>query len=185
MDHQRSNSLGNPDLNHPDLQEGADGGRLSNRRSDEPREGDVCSSDVVARELIDVVPQVMQALRAEIRRQRGPDLSVLQLRVLVFLNRHPGAPLSAVAEHVGLTLPSMSSQVTGLVGRNLINRSISAEDRRFVTLTLTDQGKAVLAAAVQAAQERFAEILKDLSPEECTKVMEAMAVLRRIFSRST
>lgn len=185
MSNQRSSSLDNQDLNHQGLHENPGDARAGRRPRGKTKSGAPCSSDVVAHELIDVVPQVMQALRAEIRRQRGPDLSVLQLRVLVFLNRHPGAPLSAVAEHVGLTLPSMSSQVTGLVGRNLINRSISSEDRRFVTLTLTDQGKAVLAAAVQAAQARFADILQDLSPEECRTVIEAMAVLRRIFSRSS
>jgi DNA-binding MarR family transcriptional regulator len=141
--------------------------------------------DKLARELIDVVPQVMQALRAEMRRQRGPDLSVLQLRVLAFLRNNPGAPLSAVAEHVGLTLPSMSSQVTGLVGRSLIDRSISAEDRRYVTLMLTEQGRAVLDAAALAAQANLAVALSDLSPEECAMLMESMAILRRIFARST
>ena len=34
--------------------------------------------------VFEVVPQVMQSLRAEMRRQRGPDLSVLQLRALVY-----------------------------------------------------------------------------------------------------
>jgi DNA-binding MarR family transcriptional regulator len=140
------------------------------------------SSDEVARELLDVVPQIMQAVRAEVRRQRGPDLSVLQLRVLAFLNRQPGAPLSAVAEHVGLTLPSMSSQVTGLVKRNLIDRSISSHDRRFVTLTLTEQGRAALAAAVQGAQASFAQLLKGLTSEERATVMAALAALRHIFS---
>jgi DNA-binding MarR family transcriptional regulator len=98
------------------------------------------------------------------------------------VNRHPGAPLSAVAEHVGLTLPSMSSQVTGLVKRSLIDRSISSHDRRFVTLTLTEQGHAALAAAVQGAQASFAHLLKGLTTEERATVMAALAALRRIFS---
>jgi DNA-binding MarR family transcriptional regulator len=132
--------------------------------------------------VFEVVPQVMQSLRAEMRRQRGPDLSVLQLRALVFLGRNPGSPLSALAEHVGLTLPSMSSQVSGLVGRALIDRSISPEDRRFVTLTLTEQGQSVLKAAHDNAQASLAQTFSVLSPDECSTVIEAMQLLARVFA---
>ena len=132
--------------------------------------------------VFEVVPQVMQSLRAEMRRQRGPDLSVLQLRALVYLGRNPGSPLSALAEHVGLTLPSMSSQVSGLVGRALIDRSTSSEDRRFVTLTLTEQGQSVLKAAHDNAQASLAQTLSVLSPEECSTVIEAMQLLARVFA---
>ncbi len=48
------------------------------------------SADDCARALIEVVPEVMQRIRSEIRSQRGPELSVLQLRVLAFLNNRPG-----------------------------------------------------------------------------------------------
>jgi DNA-binding MarR family transcriptional regulator len=140
------------------------------------------TDDDVAGELIEVVPQVMQTLRSEFRRQRGPDLSVVQFRVLAYLNRHPGAALSAVADHVGLTLPSMSSQVTGLVGRELVNRSTSREDRRYVTLTLTPKGNAMLGAAIEGARANLAVQLKRLSPEERRTILQALALLRRVFA---
>ena len=98
------------------------------------------TADECAHELIEVIPEVMQTIRSHVRRQRGSDLSVLQIRVLAFLQHNPGAPLSAVAEHVGLTLPSMSTQVTGLVGRKLLHRATSRVDRRYITLTLTPSG---------------------------------------------
>lgn len=139
------------------------------------------SSERCAHIVLKVVPQVMQAIRAEVRRQRGQDLSVLQLRSLAFLHGNPGAPLSALAEHVGLTLPSMSSQVSGLVARGLIDRAVSPEDRRFVTLRLTPQGHAVFLSAFQHAEERLAETLEALSPEARATVVEAMIHLGGIF----
>ncbi len=139
------------------------------------------SSSECARVLLEVVPKVMQTIRAEMRRQRGHDLSVVQMRALAFLNRNPGAPLSAVAEHVGLTLPSMSSQVSGLVGRNLLNRSTAAHDRRYVTLTLTDQGRAVYEDARRYAQEQIAAMLDRLSSHEQATLIEAFALLAGIF----
>ena len=56
------------------------------------------SAEQCARIILDVIPQVMQAIRSEIRGQRGHDLSVVQLRVLAFLRDYPGSPLWAVAE---------------------------------------------------------------------------------------
>jgi DNA-binding MarR family transcriptional regulator len=132
--------------------------------------------------VFEVVPQVMQNLRAEMRRRRGPEISVLQLRALNFLRRNPGATLSVLAEHVGLTLPSMSSQVSGLVARDLIDRSVSAEDRRFVTLTLTENGKSLLETARNGTQESLAKTLSVLAPDERAKVVEAMNLLARVFA---
>lgn len=144
--------------------------------------GDEPSSDECAHVVFDVVPQVMQKVRAEMRRRRGPEISVLQLRALAYLRRHPGAALSNLAEHVGLTLPSMSSQVSGLVARNLINRSVSVEDRRFVTLTLTEQGRNLMEAARNGTQDSLAKNLAHLSPEERATVIKAMHLLARAFA---
>lgn len=143
------------------------------------------SSERCAHIVLKIVPQVMQAIRAEIRRQRGQDLSILQLRSLAFLHGHPGAPLSALAEHVGLTLPSMSSQVSGLVARGLIDRAVSREDRRYVTLRLTPQGQAVFLSALQHAEDRLAEALEGLSPDARTTVVEAMIHLGDIFGQGS
>jgi len=140
------------------------------------------SADECARELIEVIPEVMQVIRTELRRQRGPDLSVLQIRVLAFLNRNPGAPLSAVAEQVGLTLPSMSTQVTGLVERALVHRAVASGDRRYITLTLTPQGQALLQAALREAQVSVAQMVARLSVAERATVIEALQLLRSIFS---
>lgn len=149
--------------------------------TDSVTDGVTVSSSECARVLLEVIPKVMQTIRAEIRRRRGHDLSVVQMRTLAFLNRHPGAPLSAVAEHVGLTLPSMSSQVSGLVGRKLLDRSTAAHDRRYVTLTLTEQGRAVYEDARRYAQEQIAVMLDRLSTHEQATVIEAFGLLAGIF----
>ena len=139
------------------------------------------SSTDCARALLEAIPKVMQTIRAEMRRHRGQDLSVVQMRTLAFLNRQPGAPLSAVAEHVGLTLPSMSSQVSGLVARNLLDRSTAAHDRRYVTLTLTEQGRAVLETARRSALTHMAAKLDALTPGDHAVIIEACAILADLF----
>src|SRR2546423_14828906 len=61
-----------------------------------------------AGEIMETVPAVMRFLRAKMRHHGAPFLSVPQFRVLVFLYRHPGASLSSVAEHLGVTCPTAS-----------------------------------------------------------------------------
>ena len=78
--------------------------------------------DVCAQEILEVVPAVMLAIRAELRRHRTADLSVPQFRTLAFIDRQADASLSDVAEHIGLTLPSMSKIVDGLVTRKFVTR---------------------------------------------------------------
>jgi len=138
-----------------------------------------------AQTLLDIVPEVMQAIRRHVRNQRGRDLSVLQLRTLAFLDRNPGAPLSAVAEHVGLTLPSMSTQISNLVERDLLSRVTLPTDRRYVALHLTERGATVLATVRKHAQDSLAATVAHLSPEERSQVVDALRLLRILLPENT
>ena len=140
------------------------------------------SSKECAREVLDVAPLVMRTVRAEMRRHRAADLSVPQFRTLAFLSRQPGASLSAVAEHIGLTLPSMSTLVEGLVERKQVVRRIALDDRRRITLTLTAHGQAALAATHTATEAHLAEKLARLSADERELVVQAMRILHPLFA---
>lgn len=142
------------------------------------------TADDCAQALIEIVPEVMQEIRRHVRSRRGPDLSVMQLRIMAFLASNPGAPLSAVAEYVGLTLPSTSTQVSNLVDRALVHRAPSPTDRRYVTLQLTDKGDALLTTVRQGAQATLAETAKLLSPQEQQQVIEALQALRQMLTRA-
>ena len=142
------------------------------------------TADDCAHALIEIVPEVMQEIRHHVRNRRGPDLSVMQLRIMAFLASNPGAPLSAVAEYVGLTLPSTSTQVSNLVDRALVHRASSPTDRRYVALQLTDKGTALLTTVRQGAQATLAETAKLLSPQERQQVVEALHALRLMLTRA-
>jgi DNA-binding MarR family transcriptional regulator len=141
----------------------------------------MASADDCARNMLEVVPLVVRALRATMRQHRGTNLSVPQFRSLGYLSREAGASLSAVAEHVGLTLPSMSKMIDGLVARGLVGRGISTRDRRQVTLALSPLGRATLRTARARTQARVAEMLGALSETERATVTRAMHALRPVF----
>ncbi|MGA2461505.1 MAG: MarR family transcriptional regulator [Candidatus Bathyarchaeia archaeon] len=136
------------------------------------------------REVLDVVPLAMRAIRAQLRKHGAKEVSVPQFRTLAYLNRHEGTSLSDVAEHIGLTLPSMSALVDSIVMKGLVIRQTHPEDRRRMTLTLTERGRATLRVAHEAAASYLEEKIGQLSATERATVIEAMQVLKRIFRKA-
>lgn len=141
----------------------------------------VPSPEECAREVLDVVPLVMRVIRAEMRGHRTPDLSVPQFRALLYLQRHPGASLSAVSDHLGLTPPSTSKLVDGLVARGLLERRSSTTDRRRLMLAVTPSGASLLELARESTQAHLAEALARLDGDRRAAVLEAMQSLRALF----
>src|SRR5512147_514616 len=139
------------------------------------------SPDACAQEILDVVPIVMRTIRAELRRHRTADLSIPQFRTLAFIDRNVDASLSDVAEHIGLTLPSMSKIVEGLVMRKLGTRQTAPDDRRRMTLALTARGQTALRTSRAATRTCLAEELAALSDRQRETIVQALSSLRPIF----
>jgi DNA-binding MarR family transcriptional regulator len=135
-----------------------------------------------AHEVLDVVPLVMRTIRAQMRQHRAVDLSVPQFRTLSYIDRNSGASLSAVAEHIGLTLPSMSKIVDGLVARKLVSRQTHHDDRRRMTLALTEHGRSALTVSREATRNCLAQALGNLSSADRSTIATAMNLLRPIFT---
>ena len=140
------------------------------------------SPDECAGRILEVAPAVMRAIRAEMRSHRAPDISVSQFRALVFINRREGASLWDLAEHIGLTLPSISKMVDVLVARNLVKREAHPRDRRRLTLALTRRGRAMQKSARAATQRFLAARLATARASDRAVVAQAMAVLRPLFT---
>jgi DNA-binding MarR family transcriptional regulator len=134
-----------------------------------------------ARAVLEVAPLIMRTLVGEIRRRPDMDLSVPQLRSLGFLRDHEGACLSDVAEHLGLTLPSMSKLIDGLVARAFVLRHTHPSDRRRVTLALTEGGRNALQVAHEQAPAFLAGRLVALRESELAAIVEALEILKPLF----
>jgi DNA-binding MarR family transcriptional regulator len=138
--------------------------------------------DTCARELMDTAPQIMRSIRVEMRRGRGSDLSIPQFRTLGFIQRNADSTLSNLADHLGLTLPSVSKLVDGLVKQELVIRQEAANDRRCLALVLTPAGESIVNSARAAAQANLAKTLGSLSADELEAVRRSMELLRPLFA---
>jgi DNA-binding MarR family transcriptional regulator len=140
--------------------------------------------DDCARDVLDVIPLVMRVIRTQLRKHGTQLLSVPQFRTLLFISRNKGASLSEVADHIGLTLPSMSALVDGLVNRNFVVRRTRQEDRRRMDLTLTERGETTLQSARKGTQEYLKEHFSPLSDAERGTLVRGMEILRQVFSEA-
>jgi long-chain acyl-CoA synthetase len=93
------------------------------------------------------------------------DLTIAQYRALVQLGEGAEAA-SSLAAKLAVSRPSATAVVEGLVQRGLVDRRQSADDRRRVSVTLTESGARVLAEADEVVRARLAEILAGASPDQ-------------------
>lgn len=130
-----------------------------------------CASDILYG-----VPCATGFIRRHMRKHRK-GLSVPQFRTLVWVGHHPSHSLSALAEHLGATLPTTSRIVEGLVARGLLSRTGRTDDRRQVALGITPAGREVLDPAWSATRREVELRLADLSADDQATISRAMQLL--------
>ena len=136
-----------------------------------------------AQQLLEAVPLVMRTIRAQLRSHRRADISVPQFRAMGYIDRNDGASLSDLANHIGLTLPSMSKLIDGLVSRKLMTRVAHSRDRRRVCLSLTPLGRQELAGALRSTESFLADRMSELAEHDVQNILHAMQLLKGLFSQ--
>jgi DNA-binding MarR family transcriptional regulator len=136
-------------------------------------------SHSIAQQILAIVPPVMRTVAAELRRSDRP-VSPAYFGALYTLAVRP-CNLSELAEHQGVSLPTISNTVASLVARGLVQRTRSHEDRRVVKIELTQAGRQHLIQVSHQAEERVEAMLEGISEDDRRALVEGLAVLRRIF----
>lgn len=137
---------------------------------------------VVADELLEVIPLVMRTIRKEFRSQRGSGFSVPEFRSLAFINRNSGASLGELAEHLGVEAPTVSKLVDSLVQRGLVRREDDPEDRRRMRLSILPRGKTSIDKAYEHTRQFLAARLAHLDDDERRAILQTMQLLKTAFS---
>jgi DNA-binding MarR family transcriptional regulator len=127
------------------------------------------------------VPIFFRVIRTELRKYGAKEMSLPQFRTLAFVYRNERASLSEVADHMALTLPTMSMIVDRLVVHGFIDRREDPEDRRRMKLTLTRDGLARFESAREATMTYLEQRLGQLSASERATITTSMRILRERF----
>lgn len=96
---------------------------------------------------------------------RELQLSMPQMGTLHFLSAEGGHSVSAIAEHLNLSLGATSHLVDRLVQRDLLTRVEDPHDRRQKSVAIAPDGAALVQGIQQRAAVAFEELLEPLSSE--------------------
>jgi DNA-binding MarR family transcriptional regulator len=127
------------------------------------------------------------AFAAAVRRARGAStqareqsLTLSQHALLQGLAERDGARVQELASEAGVTAPTATRILDALERRGVVRRSRSPEDRRAVTITLTESGRTLLSeqdAWLRARQRAFYAELPEAEQELAPDLLVRLAAL--------
>ena len=95
-------------------------------------------------------------------------LTGAQFEVLRQLWERDRRELRSLQERLGITSPTLTGIVDGLVSRGLVQREISTEDARVKELCLTAHGQSLNEQICEAIEQAHLRLLAGFSPAEAT-----------------
>ena len=101
-------------------------------------------------------------------------VTVPQLRVLVIVDTRGPQNLAAVASALEVNPSNASRTCDRLIKAGLLDRQESPIDRRHVTLTLTDAGKALVDQVTSHRRAAIGRVLRRMRPDERDRLAAAL-----------
>jgi DNA-binding MarR family transcriptional regulator len=134
----------------------------------------------VATLLFQLAPRLTR-LENEVLKDSGVPLTFRQYRLLLRV-RDGASTLGELRTPSTLTLSAVSESVDGLVQRGLLTREVDPRDRRAITITTTQDGRAVLDRAAAALSGLGEELLREISPQELAHTAEVVRLVEERVS---
>ena len=135
-----------------------------------------------ARLLTALAPRLNRAVRGQVRPKAN--LSMPQF-VLLRALRHGPLPAGQLAQRFGVSRPTITRTVDGLVKKGLVERKVDQTDRRVAMISLTAAGQALHESTEQAAEEYLSTLLQNLPPARLDNLRTAVADLIDVLDPPT
>lgn len=129
--------------------------------------------------MLAALPRIHQAFRTRSFHDAatGGRLTGHQLRILANLDDHDPTMIGEVAEHMGVTLSTMSLNLKRLEEGGFVARSRDPADRRVMNVRLTEAGRQARDATTLVDPGRVDAVLRLMSPEERSQAVSGVALL--------
>lgn len=132
--------------------------------------------------------EAFDAFARAVRRARGAPpidaskaLTLSQFALLEVLSTREHARVAVLAEEAGVTPPTVTRILDALERRDVIRRERAPEDRRAVTVTLTDSGRELLERQQRWVRQRRAAFVQSLPEEQRALVAPLLTDLARLI----
>ncbi|MEM9549976.1 MAG: MarR family transcriptional regulator [Pseudomonadota bacterium] len=134
--------------------------------------------DTLERQLqiaIQTIVRIQKILEPSVQTAHGAlKLGPPDIQTLRFIAQNPGCMSGTVAEFLGVVPTTMTSIIDRLVKRGFVLRERPADNRRALSLSLTDEGARVQATLDQEERQSSAAMLAILPEEERAGFVRSM-----------
>ncbi|WP_368496800.1 MarR family transcriptional regulator [Herbiconiux sp. A18JL235] len=121
-------------------------------------------------------------LARRLRLEKADDeLSDGQTSVLAYLERRGAQSPAALSAFEHVSPPSMNRTLNALQEAGYVDRTPSSDDRRMVSVSLTDAGRAVVQETRRRRDAWLEQRLDELSADERHALTEAATIIRKLL----
>ncbi len=130
----------------------------------------------------ETVPPLWNFVRSHLRATATGnfDITVEQFHVLRYVRRGKDC-MSELAAAKNISRPAISQAVDILVNKGFLTRAQSTQDRRYVELSLTNSGNALLDTVFKETRGWMKEQMHALSAEELETIAKAMEAMKKMM----
>ncbi len=141
--------------------------------------------DLRASEVAELLPEIMRRIVGGRSVPAGMrEVTLPQGRALRVIASSQGCTMGALAKSLHVTLGAATGLVDRLIQQGLVQRQSDPDDRRIVRVRLTRAGRRAHTAVEEGARRRLSEALEKLSPEQRTRLVEALMTLQQALSEA-
>ena len=105
-----------------------------------------------------------------------------QMPLLFYIEKHPGCTQTDIAEHLGVSSPSIATSIKRLQKAGMLQKSTDAEDMRCNHICLTPQGAQTVAAGRTCYDSVTEQMFRGFRPGEVDSLTQLLARLEQNLS---
>lgn len=132
--------------------------------------------------IYEYIDSICSLLSPELWQNILMDCSKNEILSLWLLFRKKEATMSQIAEYSNVPLNTATGIVSRMEKRNLLMRIRSAEDKRVVTVVLTEQGNKLIQGLIEEMMYYFGQLMNEFSPEEVKLLGNMFVRLKDVLS---
>ncbi len=111
-------------------------------------------------------------------------LTISQRAVIVEVGTKRQTSLVDLAQGLGLDTSTLSRTINGLVNIGLVRREVKPEDRRYITLTLSEQGDAARRRIDDMSDDTFRKVLAAIPADKHKKIVDSISLLAEALQKT-
>jgi len=90
--------------------------------------------------------------------------------------------ISEISKNLSITPPSTTEFVKNLINKGYLEKQIDQKDKRFIEITLTDEGKEIVKGLKEYFDSLFSGIIERLGTEQSKLLIELLDIINIYFN---